>query len=323
MIVSDIEPRGGLHCETSTLGVLLRHRGVDLSEPMLFGLGEGLGFIYWDAKNMDMPFLGGRIKPFHLTRQVVARLGGLELRVLETSSERKAWNNLTEALESGSPVGLQLDCYHLGYFTTRVHFAGHFVAAYGFSATHAHLVDTAQQGGAVTATLDSLRLARAERGPMAARNRSFTVTGSAARELREVLAEAIKRNAHAFLEPPITNLGHKGIAKAARQMRGWTDRDPAAIARTAAIMEYGGTGGALFRNMYRDFLGECAALVDDPAVHEGHHLYGEIAKLWTEAIAEIAAAAENPARLTRASDMLAELSRREHDAMRVLAQVAV
>lgn len=57
--VRDIEPRGTQHCETTALGVLLRHQGLDLSEPMLFGLGSGLSFIYWDSKNMAFPFLGG------------------------------------------------------------------------------------------------------------------------------------------------------------------------------------------------------------------------------------------------------------------------
>lgn len=43
--VRDIDARGGQHCETTALGVLLRHQGLDLSEPMLFGLGSGLSFL--------------------------------------------------------------------------------------------------------------------------------------------------------------------------------------------------------------------------------------------------------------------------------------
>nr|WP_257789882.1 BtrH N-terminal domain-containing protein [Streptomyces sp. 3211] len=65
--VIDIDARGTQHCETTALGVLLRHQGLDLSEPTLFGLGSGLSFIYWDGKDMDFPFLGGRVKPFDLT----------------------------------------------------------------------------------------------------------------------------------------------------------------------------------------------------------------------------------------------------------------
>ncbi|MEU4755555.1 BtrH N-terminal domain-containing protein, partial [Micromonospora tulbaghiae] len=175
MILDDMTPRAGVHCETTTLGVLTRHAGLDLSEPMLFGLGEGLGFLYWDARSMDVPFLGGRTKPLCVTRAAAGRLG-LDLRVRETTSAAKAWRDVTDALDAGHPVGLQLDSYHLDYFTTKVHFGGHTVAVYGYDDTHAHLVDTAQQGGAVTTTLESLARARAARGPMTARHLSYTLT---------------------------------------------------------------------------------------------------------------------------------------------------
>jgi len=45
-VVKDVQARGTQHCETTALGVLLRHEGLDLSEPMLFGLGSGLSFVY-------------------------------------------------------------------------------------------------------------------------------------------------------------------------------------------------------------------------------------------------------------------------------------
>src|SRR5687768_1208982 len=210
MIIEKVEFPGGQHCETTTLGALLRHADVDLSEPMLFGLGEGLGFVYWDAKNMGFPFLGGRVKPAAITRTATARLG-LTLHVQETSSPRKAWQNVAAVLAAGRPVGLQLDSYHLDYFTAKVHFGGHFVAMYGYDDTQAHLIDTAQQGGAVTTTLTSLARARGERGPMTARNLSYTVACPADRpDLGTAVRAAISSNAHAFLNPPIANLGHRG-----------------------------------------------------------------------------------------------------------------
>lgn len=73
-MVKGIDVRGMQHCETTALGVLLPHEGLDLSEPMLFGLGSGLPFIYWDSKAMGFPFLGGRVKPFELTRNLAAAL---------------------------------------------------------------------------------------------------------------------------------------------------------------------------------------------------------------------------------------------------------
>ncbi|MFE0591193.1 BtrH N-terminal domain-containing protein [Micromonospora echinospora] len=326
MIIENVAFPAGRHCETTTLGVLLRHAGVDLSEPMLFGLGEGLGFVYWDARNMDFPFLGGRTKPTTITRTVADRLG-LTLHVQETASPRRAWQNVAAAVTAGRPVGLQLDCYHLDYFTTKVHFGGHFVAMYGYDDTHAYLVDTAQQGGAVTTTLTSLERARNERGPMTARNLSYTVASPTHRpDLGGAIRTAVRNNAHAFLDPPIANLGHRGIDKAARQVTRWLDRanDPSRdLPQAAALMERGGTGGALFRAMYRDFLAECATIVDDDHVRLGHRMYAEIAPLWTEVAQHVTAAGEtgDPDRLARASAILTELADRERAAMRVLTGV--
>jgi hypothetical protein len=52
----------GEHCATTAVGNLLKHNGLDLTEPMLFELAGGLGFIYWNLKTMPLPFLGGRTK---------------------------------------------------------------------------------------------------------------------------------------------------------------------------------------------------------------------------------------------------------------------
>ncbi|MCW3819874.1 BtrH N-terminal domain-containing protein [Micromonospora sp. DR5-3] len=323
MIIENAAFPAGQHCETTTLGALLRHEGLDLSEPMLFGLGEGLGFVYWDAKGMDFPFLGGRTKPATITRTVADRLG-LALHIQETASPRKAWQNVAAALTAGRPVGLQLDCYHLEYFTAKVHFGGHFVAMYGYDDTHAYLIDTAQQGGAVATTLASLARARNERGPMTARNLSYTIASPTGRpDLGDAIRAAIRINAHAFLNPPIANLGHSGIAKAARQVARWLDRsnDPSLdLPLAASLMERGGTGGALFRAMYRDFLAECATIVDDDNLRLGHQLYAEIAPLWTEVAHHITAAGEAgvPDHLTRASAILTELADRERHAMQIL-----
>ncbi len=324
MIVENVAFPAGRHCETTTLGALLRHAGVELSEPMLFGLGEGLGFVYWDAKSMDFPLLGGRTKPTEITRTVADRLS-LTLHLKETGSPGKAWQNVTAALATGRPVGLQLDSYHLDYFTTRVHFGAHFVAMYGYDDTYAYLIDTAQQGGAVTTTLKGLELARSERGPMTARNLSYTISGPAGRpDLGNAIRTAIGNNARAFLNPPIANLGHRGIGKAAKQVATWLTRctDPSHhLPLAAALMERGGTGGALFRNMYRDFLAESATIVDDDNLRLGHQLYAEIAPMWTEVSHHITAAGEtgDPDHLTHASAILAELADRERHAMQILA----
>jgi hypothetical protein len=324
--VKGIDPRGTQHCETSALGVLLRHQGLDLSEPMLFGLGAGLSFIYWDSKNMDFPFLGGRVKPFELTRNLAAGLG-LELVVQETGSARKAWENVATAIDAGRPVGLQLDSYHLDYFTSKVHFGGHVVALYGYGEHDAHLVDTDQQGGAVSTSLSSLARARAARGPMTARHRSFTLTAAGkVPSLESRIIPAITECADAFLDPPIANLGHRGIEKAGKLVPGWLQRtdDPRRdLPQAALLMEKAGTGGALFRNLYRDFLAECTQMVDSSHLRTGHRLYSEAAGLWTDVAALLTNAGESGDEqcLGRAGTVLRDIARVEREGMQALSRL--
>jgi hypothetical protein len=324
--VKGVDTRGTRHCETSALGVLLRHQGIDLSEPMLFGLGSGLSFIYWDGKTMEFPFLGGRVKPFELTRNLAAGLG-LELAVQETGSARKGWENVATAIDAGRPVGLQLDSYHLDYFTSKVHFGGHVVALYGYDEHDAYLVDTDQQGGAVSTSLGSLARARAARGPMTARHRSFTLTAAGkVPDPRSRVVPAITACADAFLDPPIANLGHRGIEKAGKLVRTWLQRadDPRRdLPRAALLMEKAGTGGALFRNLYRDFLAECTQLVDSGRLRAGHRLYSEAAGLWTDVAALVTRAGESGDEqcLGQAGAVLGDIARIEREAMESLSRL--
>ncbi|GAA2587735.1 BtrH N-terminal domain-containing protein [Actinomadura fulvescens] len=321
--VVDIDARGMQHCETTALGVLLRHQGLDLSEPMLFGLGSGLSFIYWDSKNLGFPFLGGRVKPFELTRNLAATLQ-LELLVQETTSPRKAWENVAASIDAGRPVGLQLDSYYLDYFSSKVHFGGHVVAMYGYDDHDAYVVDTEQQGGALSTSLTGLAQARAARGPMTARHRSFTLTTAGSPPSpQEQIVPAITACADAFLNPPIANLGHRGIEKAGKLVRTWLQRtdDPRRdLPQAALLMEKAGTGGALFRNLYRDFLAECGQLLDSGHLRTGHGLYVEAALLWTEVAALIAKAGESGDEqcLVQAGGILGDLSRIEREAMQAL-----
>ncbi|RST17641.1 DUF4872 domain-containing protein [Streptomyces sp. WAC05374] len=323
----EVDAYGMQHCETTALGVLLRHQGLDLSEPMLFGLGRGLSFVYWDGRNLDFPFLGGRVRPFELTRNLAAGLG-LELDVRETTSPRRAWENVTAPIAAGQPVGLQLDSFHLDYFGSKVHFGGHVVALYGYDEQDAFLVDTDQQGGAVSTGLASLARARAARGPMTARHRSFTITVPPGMpDPRTRIVAAVTACADAFLHPPIANLGHRGIEKAGKLVPGWLGRSQEPrrdLAQAARLMERAGTGGALFRNLYRDFLAECTTLVDSARLRTGHRLYAEAAALWTRTAELIAQAGETgeAASLVRAGSVLGDLARVEREAMRTLSRLS-
>ena len=317
---------GGIHCETSTLRVLFAGVGIPLSEPMLFGLGSGLSFIYWDSRRQPLPFIGGRVKPFEIVRTVAERCGVM-LDVHETASPRVAWEHVRGALDDGSAVGLQLDSYYLPYFTSRVHFAGHVVAMTGYDDRRAHLVDTAQQGGQVSTDLDSLAAARSARGPMSARNRSFTIRAGTSRDLSPAIVDAIVAAADAYLHPPIANVGGRGVRTAARKVPTWLERvadAPRDLPQIAALMERGGTGGGLFRALYRDFLIEARDVVADDlapagasALNRGVELFADAARQWTR-VAELIDAAgseREPRLLSEAGTLLSAIADVETAAM--------
>ena len=96
MIIPDFQPFEGEHCETVAMGNLLKHQGLELSEPMLFGIGAGLGFIYWKMKTMPLPFLGGRTRA--LARNICEHLG-IRMEERTTASPAQAWRNVAEHID--------------------------------------------------------------------------------------------------------------------------------------------------------------------------------------------------------------------------------
>jgi len=275
----------GQHCESTATGTLLNQLGIELSEPMLFGLGEGLGFIFWNMKQMDFPFIGGRIKPDALTANMARNLG-LQLQLHETASSKKAWIGVKELLDRGSIVGLKLDCYHLEYFSNPFHFAAHYVAIYGYDDQWVYLVDTVQQGQYVKTSLPSLVRARAEKGPMSSRNLYYTLRRNGdLPAFKDAILLALRNNARDFLNPPIANFGFRGILKAGKEIEKWFNRSKNAaneFSMTAMLMEKGGTGGALFRNLYRDFLKESHELLGYSSLLKAYQAFAESALLWNQ-----------------------------------------
>ncbi len=323
MMIDGFTPYEGDHCETTAIGNILQHAGIHLSEPMLFGLGQGLGFIYWDSKAMEFPFIGGRTKPDTLITSLAEGLG-LTIKVHETSSISKAWQYVQAPIERGIPVALKLDSYYLDYFTNKVHFAGHYAVIYGFDDENAYMADTRQQGGLVQTKRTSLSAARSAKGFMSSRNRSITLESiHSLPPLAPVIRKALTSNALSYLNAPIRNIGNAGIIKMSKEIRNWQARTTDIeyhFCLTAMLMERAGTGGALFRNLYRDFLRECIDLLADSPIEQAYHAFVRIAPLWVDVSTLIDQAGktgeEQP--LRQASELLVEIAQQERAAMELL-----
>jgi hypothetical protein len=274
-------------------------------------------------KTMNFPFLGGRIKPDVLTENICHNLN-LKLAVEETSSKKKAWNIAQQYLDQGTAVGLKLDAYHLDYFTSKIHFAGHYVAMFGYDDKYAYLVDTRQQGGKVKTTLKSLELARSEKGPMSSSNRTYVIRKNGqGYDLREAVKTAVSKNANEYLNPQIKNFSYKGILKTSSEIKKWFKRShdiKGDFQTTALLMERAGTGGALFRNLYRDFLQESYELLQLAYLKLACDEFALIADQWTRVSQLFFQAGETQEikYINEASDILVELSEQERKAMALL-----
>ncbi len=51
------------HCESGTVTALLNHHGLNITEPMVFGIASGIFFAYFKTPMMDFPMFAVRSMP--------------------------------------------------------------------------------------------------------------------------------------------------------------------------------------------------------------------------------------------------------------------
>src|SRR4030067_1100105 len=114
--MSDFEHRHAAHCESGTVASLLRHQGLDLSEPMVFGIGGGLFFLHLSFVKMGgIPLTSYRDAPRILIKNMEKRLG-VRWHQQRYRSAESAMRSLDGFLAQGQPVGVRTGIYWLSYF---------------------------------------------------------------------------------------------------------------------------------------------------------------------------------------------------------------
>lgn len=260
------------HSVTGSMLHVLRHAGLEVSEDLLLGLGAGVGFFYSHRKGA-VPMLLGRGNAHRtgtpgLVVDTARRLGAHATQFLTTSA-KKAATTLQRELDAGRPSMVQVDMGFLPYFDfpEDYHFGGHVVVVAGETEGDYWVADRDEVLHRVPAA--DLAAARgSNHEPFPPRHLAYRLHLERARAPREDdVREAIAANADAMLNGPITNVGVRGIRKAARLIPGWKRMlSPEELAEACLhnflfIDQTGGTGGGLFRTMYGRFLHEAADLL--------------------------------------------------------------
>ncbi len=316
-----------LHCVTGAMRHIYEFHGHSLSEDMLLGLGSGLGFIYWHMKGMA-PILGGRGnvgRPGEDGLEVTAgRRTGVVVADHRTSSRRKADRVLLEMLEAGEPVMIYADMGFLPYFDfpEEFHFGAHAIVVCGYDPSTETVLIADRDRPLHPVSWAALAQARGSTfKPFPPKNRWFTFDFSGKRQpTADEIRTSIREVCNNMLRGPITNLGVRGIRKAAKQVLAWPKRMDAEELRRACFNAFifidatGGTGGGIFRYMYARFLAEAAAITGDARLAEtGEELRG-VGDLWQETAATFkrAASLPEPARaLPETTDPLLTIAERE------------
>src|SRR4051812_12379972 len=103
------------HCESGVTANLLRHNGVDISEPMAFGIGAGLFFGHVPfLKVSGTPGSTFRTWPGAIFKRVTKRLH-IDMHTERFRTPEKAMQALDEALANGKPAGMLCSVYYLPY----------------------------------------------------------------------------------------------------------------------------------------------------------------------------------------------------------------
>jgi len=132
--------------------------------------------------------------------------------------------------------------------------------------------------------------------------------------------QAIVEQADLMLQLPISNIGVKGIRKAAEAVPAWPQSMDADALKWALFNSYifispvGGSGGGNFRYMFTRFLREAAVLADNPRLDAAAADFAAVADAWAELGEWFHATSELPdpaARLDEAAAHLHALADRE------------
>jgi hypothetical protein len=276
------------HCENGVASNLLKHNGLNISEPMVFGIGSGLFFVFLPFLKINYaPATSYRPMPGQIFNKLANRLG-LKIKRQKFSSIANAIKALDENLKNNIPTGLQVGVYNLTYFPDeyRFHFNAHNLVVYGKTATD-YLISDPVMETVTTLTHEELNKVRFAKGAFAPRGQMYyPIQIPETFDLKSAIIKGIKNTCRDMLAPmPI--IGFRGIKMVSRQIRKWPVKHGIKkanhyLAQMVRMQEEIGTGGGGFRFIYAAFLQEASVILENEKLKALSLEMTEIGDLWRD-----------------------------------------
>jgi hypothetical protein len=291
---TDFKHYQSAHCENGVASNLLKHNGLNISEPMVFGIGSGLFFVYLPfVKVNHAPAFSYRPLPGWIFNRLSKRLG-IKIKRQKYSGPAAAEKALDENLKNNIPSGLQVGVYNLTYFPDeyRFHFNAHNIVVFGKEGDQ-YLVSDPVMQTTTTLTTKELEKVRFAKGAFAPKGQMYyPIHIPQEVDLKKAITKAIKSTCRDMLAPfPLVGVG--GIRYVAKQIRRWpvklgVRKANHYLAQMVRMQEEIGTGGGGFRFIYAAFLQEASAVLENPELKKLSAEMTEIGDAWRDFAVEAA-----------------------------------
>ncbi|MDP4249573.1 MAG: BtrH N-terminal domain-containing protein [Bacteroidota bacterium] len=294
----DFQHTQAAHCENGVTTSLLRHHGVNqITEPLAFGIGSGLFFVYIPFMKINNgPAIAFRTQPGLIFKRTCKALN-IPVERKKFRSAAEAEKVLMDCLRAGQPVGCQVGVYYLTYFPKeyRFHFNAHNLIVYGREEDQYLISDPVMEMATSLSSyeLERVRFAKgafAPRGQLYYPKEKRSVTNE---QMKMAVRSGIKRNIRDMLHIPGNIAGIRGIRYTAKKIRGWRDKlgpqkAGSYLAQLVRMQEEIGTGGGGFRFIYGAFLQEAHAYQPLDELLEISRLFTQAGDVWRSAAVQAA-----------------------------------
>jgi hypothetical protein len=271
------------------MSAMLRHYGLELSEPMVFGLSNAMTFAYLPFLKLGgLPLIAYRSMPKSIIKNLQKNLN-LKMKLETFSNAQKSQERLDELLREGKIVGAQTSVYWLEYFPEemRFHFNAHNLIIYDKEGDE-YLISDPVFENPVRCSSKSLTKARSVKGVMAPKGLLYYPEFVPKEvDLKPIIAKNIKKTAKMMLNTPVPIAGLRGIKYLAKSIAKLKKKDKRYaklfLAHIVRMQEEIGTGGAGFRYIYASFLQEAAELFEnDATLLEASKMLLEVGDKWRD-----------------------------------------